>query len=143
MFLSLDGTFWVQLVNFAIFYVILTVVFLRPVQRAIAKRREYIDSLTSDYDRAQEEASRLRAQAQQIHADARRESDHILAVNRNQSGNEAAQIASEYAQKVQSIVEGAHETVAKEIEALRPRQDAIVRELADAIVGRVLPEARA
>jgi F0F1-type ATP synthase membrane subunit b/b' len=142
MFLSLDGTFWVQLVNFAIFYVILTVVFLRPVQRAIAKRREYIESLTSDYDRAQEEASALRAQAQQIRADARRESDHILAASRNQAGNEAAQIASDYAQKVQSIVERAHETVAKEIDAMRPHQDAIVRELAETIVGRVLPEAR-
>jgi F-type H+-transporting ATPase subunit b len=143
MFLSLDGTLWIQLINFAVFYVILTVVFLRPVQRAIAKRREYIESLTSDYDRAQEEASKLRAQAEQIHADARRESDHILAQNRNQAGNEAAEIASDYAQRVQAIVESAHASVAKEIEAMRPREDAVVRELARSIVGRVLPEVRA
>jgi len=143
MFLSLDGTLWIQLINFAVFYVILTVVFLRPVQRAIGKRREYIESLTSDYDRAQEEASKLRAQAEQIHADARRESDHILAQSRNQAGNEAAEIASDYAQRVQAIVESAHASVAKEIEAMRPREDAVVRELARSIVGRVLPEVRA
>ncbi len=143
MFLSFDGTFWVQLINFAIFYVILTVVFLRPVQRAIAKRREYIDSLTSDYDRAQEEATQLRAQAEQIRTDARRQADHILTQNRASAGNEAAQIASDYAKRVQAIVEGAHSVVASEIEAIRPREDTLARELSESILGRVLPEARA
>ncbi len=140
MFLLPDGTFWVQLINFAIFYAILNVVFLRPVQRAIAKRREYIDGLTHDYDRAQAEASDLRAQAESIRADARRESDHILAAARNEAGNEAARMSSEYGQRVHAIVEGAHATVAQEVEAIRPREDAIASELAAQIVGRVLPE---
>lgn len=141
MFLSVDGTFWVQLVNFAVFYAILHVVFLRPVQNAIAKRREYIESLTADYDRAQAEANDLRAQAEQIRAEARRESDHILAAARNEGGNEASAIASEYASKVQAIVESAHATVASEVEAIKPRQDMLAKELADGILGKVLPEA--
>ena len=33
MFLSLDGTLVVQLINFAIFFALLSVVFLRPVGR--------------------------------------------------------------------------------------------------------------
>lgn len=143
MFLSLDGTFWVQLINFAIFYAILHLVFLRPVQRAIANRREYIDGLTRDYDLAQAEATDLRAQAEAIHSDARRESDHILAVSRNEAGNEAARMSSDYAQRVHSVVEGAHATVAQEVDAIRPRQDAIASELAAQIVGRVLPEIHA
>lgn len=143
MFLSFDGTFWVQLVNFVIFYAILNVVFLRPVQRAIVKRREYIDSLTHDYDRAQAQASELRAEAEQVRAGARRESDHILAEARNDGGNEAAKIASDYAMRVQSIVEDAHRIVAGEVEAVRPREAALAGELAESIVGRVLPELRA
>jgi F0F1-type ATP synthase membrane subunit b/b' len=143
MFLSLDGTFWVQLINFAIFYAILYVVFLRPVQRAIAKRREYIDGLTQDYDRAQAEATDLRAQAEAIRAGARRESDHILAAARNEAGNEAARLSSEYARRVQAIVESAHATVAQEVDAIRPREDAIASELAAQIVGRVVPELQA
>ena len=63
MFLSLDGTLIVQLVNFAIFFALLNLVFLRPVGRAIAKRRAYINSLASDYERYQEEARSLRAEA--------------------------------------------------------------------------------
>jgi F0F1-type ATP synthase membrane subunit b/b' len=143
MFLTVDGTFWVQLVNFAIFFVILNLVFVRPVQRAIAERRAYIDSLTHDYDRAQAEASSLRAQADTIRAEARRESDHILAAGRNDGGNEAARIATEYASKVQAIVESAHATVASEVAAIKPQQDALAQELADGIVGKVLPEVRA
>lgn len=143
MFLSFDGTFWVQLINFAIFYAILYVVFLRPVQRAIAKRREYIDGLTQDYDRAQAEATDLRAQAEAIRAEARRESDHILAAARNEAGNQAAHLSSEYSQRVKAIVERAHATVAQEVDAIRPREDAIASELAAQIVGRVVPELHA
>lgn len=143
MFLSVDGTLWVQLINFAVFYAILYVVFLRPVQRAIAKRREYIDGLTADYDRAQAEANDLRAQAEAIRADARRESDHILAAARNEAGNEAARVSSAYGQRVHDIVEGAHATVAQEVDAVRPREESLASELAAQIVGRVLPEIHA
>ena len=142
MFLSLDGTLWIQLINFAVFYAILYLVFLRPVQRAISNRREYIESLTRDYDQAQAEASDLRAQAEAIRADARRESDHILAAARNDGGNEAARTASDYAARVREIVEGAHATVAQEMDAVRPREDALATDLAAQIVGRVLPELR-
>ncbi|MGA7570536.1 MAG: ATP synthase F0 subunit B [Candidatus Aquilonibacter sp.] len=143
MFLSLDGTFWVQLINFAVFYAILYVVFLRPVQRAIAKRREYIEGLTHEYDRAQAEASELRAQAEQVRADARRESDHLVAAARNEGGNEAAKLATDYAEQVRKIVDDADRKVAGEVEAVRPRERALAQELAESIVGRVLPEIRA
>jgi F-type H+-transporting ATPase subunit b len=143
MFLSIDGTLWVQLINFAVFYAILHVVFLRPVQRAIAKRREYIDGLTHDYDRAQAEANDLRAQADAIRADARREADHMLATARNDAGNEAARMSSEYAARVHAIVEQAHATVAQEVDAIRPREDALANDLAAQIVERVLPEIHA
>ena len=53
-FFSIDGrTLVVQLVNFAIFFVVLNFVFLRPVSAAIRKRREYINSLVTDYDQYQ------------------------------------------------------------------------------------------
>jgi F-type H+-transporting ATPase subunit b len=143
MFLLPDGTFWVQLVNFAIFYAILNVVFLRPVQRAIAKRREYIDSLTSDYDRLQAEASELRAQAQKVHADARREADGMLAEARNAAGNRAAEIAAEASRRAREIVEAAHDQVESEISSARAGEHMITRALAEQILSRVIPEVRA
>ncbi|HTZ55483.1 MAG TPA: ATP synthase F0 subunit B [Candidatus Acidoferrum sp.] len=140
MFLSVDGTALVQLVNFAIFFAVLSVVFLRPVGRAISERRAYINSLAADYERYRSEAAEFRAQAESIRDDARREADRILSTARNEAGNEAANMSTEYATRVKAIVEGAHATVAQEVEAIRPREDAIASELAAQIVGRVLPE---
>jgi F0F1-type ATP synthase membrane subunit b/b' len=140
MFLSFDGTFWVQLINFAIFFAILNVVFIRPVQRAITMRREYIEGLTRDYDHAQAQASELRARAEQIRQEARREAEHVLSRERNEAGNEAARIAAEYGARASEVVEQAHETVAKEVEAVLPREDALASELATNVLARVLPE---
>jgi F0F1-type ATP synthase membrane subunit b/b' len=140
MFLSFDGTFWVQLINFVIFFAILNVVFMRPVQRAIASRREYIEGLTRDYDSAQMQASELRARAEQIKQDARREAEHVLSRERNEAGNEASRIAAEYGARASDVVEQAHATVVKEVEAVMPREDALASELAISVLARVLPE---
>jgi F0F1-type ATP synthase membrane subunit b/b' len=140
MFLSFDGTFWVQLVNFAIFFAILNVVFIRPVQRAIVRRREYIDGLIRDYDEAQMRASELRARAEMIRQEARREAEHLLSRDRNEAGNEAARIAAEYGARITEVVEQAHATVDKEVEAVLPREDALASELASTVLSRVLPE---
>src|SRR5579872_5961076 len=105
MFLKLDGTFFVQLINFAIFFALLNLVFLRPVGRAIAKRRDYINSLVSDYDRYQAEARNLREEAEAIRAAARREAEQSIAAARASASNEAAEISSRYAQQAKSTIE--------------------------------------
>ena len=138
MFLLPDGTFFVQLINFAIFFAILNVVFFRPVARAIAKRREYIDSLTSDYDKYQAEASSLRAQAEAERAAARHDSVAAIATARAQASNEAAELATRYAAQVQATVDGARQTVASEVAAARSREGPIVRELADMMLDRTI-----
>jgi F-type H+-transporting ATPase subunit b len=141
MFLLPDGTFWVQLVNFVIFYAILNVVFMRPVQRAIAKRREYIEGLTRDYDRAQEQAAELRAQVARIHSDARIKADVVLATGRNEAGNKAAEIASDAANRAHQIVEAAHAQVASELDSTRAQEESGIASLVGEIVRKVLPEA--
>ncbi len=55
MFLSIDGTLLVQVVNFVLFIVLLNIVFLRPVGRAIAERRAYIDGLARDIESGEAE----------------------------------------------------------------------------------------
>jgi F-type H+-transporting ATPase subunit b len=140
-FLSIDGTMVVQLINFAIFFAVLNVVFLRPVATAIRKRREYINSLVSDYDRYQGEARTLRAQAEEIRASARREAEHRVAAARARASNEAAEISSTYAQRKQSIVEQAQQTAEAELETARAGENEEARRLAGFMLDRVLPEA--
>jgi len=140
MFLKLDGTFIVQLINFAIFFTLLRVVFIRPVSKAIVKRREYINSLTNDYDRYQAEAASLRTQAESIRAAARREAEAALAKARAEASNEAAALSTQYNQQVAQIIEEANRIVAAELDAARSSEPQIVRDLANLMVERTVME---
>jgi F-type H+-transporting ATPase subunit b len=140
MFLQLDGTFVVQLINFAIFFALLNVLFLRPVSRAIRKRREYIHSVTSDYDAYQAQATALRAQAEDIRSAARREAEAIITKARAESSNETAALATEYSAKAQAAIESAQATAARELQAARSNEAAIVSQLADLMLSRTISE---
>ena len=141
MFLSLDGTLVVQMINFAIFFALLNVVFLRPVGRAIAKRRDYINGLLSDYERYQEEARKLREEAQAIRTAARRKAEQNVGAARAAASNEAAEISSRYAQKAKSAIEAAQGAAAAELEAARAGEGEAVHRLADFMLEWVIPEA--
>jgi F-type H+-transporting ATPase subunit b len=140
-FLSVDGTLVVQLINFAIFFAVLNVVFLRPVTAAIGRRRAYINSLVSDYDRYQAEAQSLRAHAESIRADARREAESRIAATRARTSNEAAEISSRYTQQAQAVAEEAQRKVRAEFDAARTGEDQAARGIADVMLGKVIPEA--
>lgn len=140
-FLSVNGTLIVQLINFAIFFAVLNVVFLRPVAAAIRRRREYINSLVSDYDRYQAEARSLRAQAKSIRSDARREAENRIAAARAAASNEAAELSGRYAQQAQTIVEEANRTAKEEFDSARSGEDDAARRIADFMLERVIPEA--
>jgi len=141
MFLRLDGTFWVQLINFAIFFALLRVVFLRPVGNAIRKRREYINSLVAHYDLYREQAADLQAQADATRAAARREAEGILAKARAEASNQTAEIAEAYARHATGTIEDAQRTAAAELETARANRQPTVRQLADMMLERTLLEA--
>ena len=140
MFLKLDGTFVVQLINFAIFFALLSVVFLRPVSRAIKERRAYINSVRTDYEKYQAEGNSLRAEAESIRAAARRQAEAEMSKARGEASNQAASVAVEYNAKAQSIVESAHATVTSELETARATEDAVVRDLANLMLERTVSE---
>lgn len=140
MFLSVDGTFFIQLINFAIFFAILNVVFMRPVARAITKRREYINSVTTDYDRYQAEGNALRARAESIRAAARREAEQLAAKVRAEASNESADVSAKYAQQASEAIQHAERTVEAELVAARAHDKRTIDELAAEIFARAVPE---
>ena len=141
-FLSID---WqdvvVQLINFAIFFAVLNVIFLRPVSAAIRRRREYINSLVTDYDQYQAEAKSLREQAEGVRASARLDAEHRIAAARAAGSNEAAALATRYSQQAQSLVGEAQQTAQHELDEARAGESAAARSLADFMLARVIPEA--
>ena len=138
MFLSLDGTFWIQLINFAIFFVILNVVFLRPVGEAIKKRRQYIDSVQSDYDRYAHQVETLRSEADQKRAAARRSAEELVAKARATGEREADALNADAAGRAEAIAGDARRTVAGEMDSARARGDELSQALAKTLLDRAI-----
>jgi len=141
MFLKLDGTFWIQLLNFVIFFAVLRVVFLAPVSRAIRARRAYINGVTSDYDKYQGEANTLREQAEAVRASARRDAEAALSKARAEASNTAADLTAQYTTEAQATVERAQLTARGELEEARANESQLVQQLTDLMLERTVSEA--
>lgn len=137
-FLSLDGTFWIQIINFFIFYWILNIVYIKPASAALRKRREYIDSVVNEYDAARRALAQLRAQADEKLAAGRRDGDQAAATIRSEAMRRAEEIMEKAQSEFSTIVEEAQATVERESTAARARADALARELAEGMLSRTV-----
>ena len=143
MFLSLDGTLIVQIINFIVFIALLNIVFLRPVGAAIAKRRAYIDGLARDIEQGQIQVKALHGQAEDRRAAARREAEAEIAKARAAAQNEAGEILLKYQEQATDLVEHAHRSVAAELEKARTNEQQVVESLAQTLLERAMgPGAR-
>jgi F-type H+-transporting ATPase subunit b len=136
--LSLDGTLVVQLLNFLIFLVVLNAIFLRPVGSAIAKRRAYVDGITSEIKQFSADVKALYGQAEERRAAARREADTVLAEARSQAQARAAELTADYESQAAQLAEEAHAQVAREIAEASTHEDRIVAGLADELLARAV-----
>jgi F0F1-type ATP synthase membrane subunit b/b' len=142
MFLSLDGTFFFQLINFAIFYAILNVVFLRPVGNAIKERRAYIDGIKSDFERYEHQVQTISAQAEQQRAAARREADEMIAKVRAAAETEAESIGLEQSASAAALANEAREIVAAEVATAKTREEELSQGLARVLLERAVGNSR-
>ena len=142
MFLSLDGTSLVQLVNFAIFFAIVNVVFLRPVGAAIVKRRAYIEGVSRDAERYRLEGEGLVAAAEAKRSGARRAAEELLVKTRSAADSEAAQIAAGFTDRAGVIASEARAEVEAEIGAARARESELAKGLADILLERAVGVSR-
>ena len=138
MFLQLDGTFWIQLINFAIFYAIARVIFLNPVAEAIRKRRAYIDSVQADYATFTAEARSLRAEAEARRAAARREAEELVMRARADADQEAGKIAAGYGEKAAAIADDARSTVEAELKTAREHEAELAGALGQTLLQRAM-----
>ena len=137
-FLSIDGTFWLQIINFFIFYWILNIVYIRPASAALRKRREYIDSVVAEFDAARKTAAQLRAQADERLAEGRRDGDHAAATIRSEAMQRAEEIATKAQAEFSALVEEAQKTAERETAAARLHADKLAKELADNMLSRTV-----
>ena len=138
MFLQLDGTLIVQVVNFVVFIIVLNIVFLKPVGAAIAKRRAYIDGLKHDVEAAELEINSAHSMAEERRAAARREAEVAIQKARNDAQNEAGALVADAQQRALAIVEQAQRDVQREAEAARANESSVVESIAQSLLERAL-----
>jgi F-type H+-transporting ATPase subunit b len=138
MFLSVDGTVVIQLINFVIFFAILNVVFLRPIGKAIRERRAYIDGVKRETEQSLMEARRLRAEAEQQRAAARRAALEHFTAARGEAIDEADRLAREHAAAATGVADEARATVELEMQAARLRHDELAAELGKDLLDRAV-----
>jgi F0F1-type ATP synthase membrane subunit b/b' len=136
MFLSIDGTFWIQLINFGIFFLVLNTVFLRPVVKALAERRAYIDGVAGDYERYRAQIAKLDEETASVTAEARRKAADLVTAARSDANREAETIRDGYAQRASAIVDQARAKLRDEQAKADAQRPALAAALADDLLKR-------
>ncbi len=142
MFLSVDGTALVQLINFAIFFLIVRALFLQPVGEALRKRREYIDGVKADSDRYRGEIKGVRAEAEARRGVARREAQELIAATRAGADAEAMEIAARFTENANVIAAEARQTIEAEMQSARERGKELARTLGRSLLERAVGSTR-
>jgi F-type H+-transporting ATPase subunit b len=136
--LELNGTLFVQLINFIVFLSILNVIFMKPVGAAIARRRAYIEGVTHDIEELQGSVNDIRRQAEADRLAARREAEEAIARARGDAAKEAdAQIVAAQSQAAKIVAE-AHAEVGREVASARAEEPRLVDALANELVARAI-----
>ncbi len=138
MFLKLDGTFWIQIINFFIFYAILNVVYIKPASAALRKRRAYIDSVHNEYEAALREVEELKNESDNKRAEGRREGDHVAATIRGEAMKQAEEIVTKAQTEFARIVEESETKIDREMSVARAEEHRLVQELAEEMVQRAV-----
>ncbi len=138
MFLQLDGTLIVQIVNFVLFIILLDIVFLKPVGAAIAKRRAYIDGIKHDVEAAELEIRTAHSTAEGKRAAARREAEAGIAKGRAAAQTEALDLIAGYQIRASAIIEESQQEVEREVTAVRANEAQAVESIAQSMLERAI-----
>ncbi|MFI5388625.1 MAG: hypothetical protein ACHQY2_02810 [Candidatus Eremiobacterales bacterium] len=138
MLLTLDGTFFAQMLNFVVFWVLLNWLFIAPTRRTIEERQRVIAKLHAGADAARAQARGLEAEAAGLLDAARRRTDEIMregAAKASASAKEIERLASEEAA---ATIAFAQAKVATERADAAEKQGVFVHELARSMAHRAL-----
>ena len=136
MLLSIDGTFFVQILNFILFWVLLNYFFIAPTRRAIEQRQKYIADLYREGDELAAKAVAARAQADVNLGEARRKTEEAMRAAAAHAVDEAHIIERKAAEEAAASIALAHATVAAERRQALEKQQAFVTDLARSMVER-------
>jgi F-type H+-transporting ATPase subunit b len=143
-FLVPNGTFWVELIAFAIMFFILAKYIVPPINRAMERRQEAIRKQFADLEEAKADArsaeeefraqiAEARHEAARIREEAREQGATIIGEMREQAQAEAARIVEHARSQIEADRQQA-------VTSLRAEVGSLATELAGRIVGESLED---
>lgn len=136
-----DITFIIQLVSFVVFWQLLRVMLVEPMQRVLAARAERTSGARTRAESVTAEAAQLAASIEAGLADAKRAgSREAEEIRRRAEGDEQA-ILSRYRDEAATVLERERVLTASQVDAARAPLDAEATRLAESVVRKVLGRA--
>jgi F-type H+-transporting ATPase subunit b len=143
-FLVPNGTFWVELIAFAIMFFLLARYIVPPINRAMTNRQDAIRQQFADLDKARDDAKSAEEEFRAQIADARREAARIREEAREQGAAIVAEMRDQAQAEANRIVEHAHAQIEADrqqaVTSLRSEVGTLATQLAGRIVGESLDD---
>lgn len=139
-FLIPNGTFFVELIAFAIMFFILAKFVIPPINNAMTARQEAIRKQFADLDDAQKDAKAAEEEFKAQIADARHEAARIREEAREQGAAIIAEMREQAQAEANRIVEHAHTQIEADRKAAVASLRAEVGTLATTLAGRIVGE---
>jgi F-type H+-transporting ATPase subunit b len=143
-FLVPNGTFFVELIAFAIIVFILGKYVIPPINRAMTARQDAIRQQFTDLDQAKADAKSAEEEFRAQIADARHEAARIREEAREQGAGIIAEMREQAQAEAARIVEHAHSQIEADrqqaVTSLRAEVGSLATELASRIVGEALED---
>lgn len=136
--LGLNGTFWIEILNFVILFVFLRIFAWPPLVRAMEQRRKSVQEQLHAAQTEREEALRLREQQTRELAEAKTEAQVILDRAQRAAAEESRRLLEEARAAAERLQKQAQEEIGRERDAAVA---ALRGEMADLVVeaaGRLL-----
>jgi F-type H+-transporting ATPase subunit b len=143
-FLVPNGTFWVELIAFAIMFFILAKYIVPPINRAMTNRQDAIRKEFADLDQARADANAAEEEFRAQITEARHEAAKIREEAREQGAAIVAEMREQAQAEANRIVEHAHTQIEADrqqaVTSLRAEVGSLATELAGRIVGESLED---
>jgi F-type H+-transporting ATPase subunit b len=140
-FLVPNGTFFVELIAFAILFFLLAKYIVPPINRAMTARQDAIRKEFADLDEARAEAKAAEEEFRAQIADARHEAAKIREEAREQGAAIIAEMREQAQAEANRIVEHAHTQIEADRQQAVTSLRAEVGTLATGLAGRIVGEA--
>jgi F-type H+-transporting ATPase subunit b len=143
-FLVPNGTFFVELIAFAIMFFLIAKYIVPPINRAMTARQDAIRKEFADLDQARADAKSAEAEFRAQIADARHEAARIREEAREQGAAIIAEMREQAQAEAARIVEHAHAQIEADrqqaVTSLRAEVGTLATDLAGRIVGESLED---